>query len=643
MTSRHDSKNHNGKPDIKALLARIDYLEELDRWHLFALDLLLSLREVHNDVRHGRNPAVILGGTREYLGRLMAWKNMAFLTVNEDDANFLLFDCAPEEDWEWIQREIDHLIGTGEFAWALNQNREVVLNAQERDCPLVLHVLTTKSRIRGMFVGVPAAPLESLQEGCLHLLSIVLHHTAYVLESAELYRLLSEENEALEAKIAERTAELQYQHTHDALTGLPNRVVLVDRISQAIRHAQHRGRSVALLMLDIDAFKLVNDTLGRANGDALLKEIAQRLHQRLREGEDAKRVDLDESTVSRLGSDEFCVLIPNLEDLDDILHAVQTIQQVIGQPVVLDDQIFYPTCAVGISVYPEDGENPETLLTQADIAMHHAKARGKSIHQFYTPKMNAQALSHLTLANELRRALEQEEFLLYYQPQVDIAKGRVAGVEALIRWQKPGQGLVSPMEFIPLLEEDSSLILPVGDWVLREACRCVKRLRAGGFPELRVAVNLSANQFLDEELAQRIAGILRAEGVTGEAIELELTERTLMNDVPRAISTLETLNALGLRLAVDDFGTGYSSLSYLKRFPINTLKVDRSFVKDTPDSAEDSAIVRAIIAMADSLGQEVVAEGAETAEQVSFLKGLECRYVQGFYFSKPLPEDQLTP
>ena len=630
------------KKDLEALQARIDYLEETNRWHLFGLDLLLSLREVHNNAWHGRNPAVILRGAREYLERLFPWKSIAFLTVSEEDSSFVLFDTYPESDWEWMQSEVDQIIESGEFAWAINQNREVIYQAKQRDCAMVLHVLTTKTRIRGMFVGVPAQPLDTIPEGSLHLLSIILHHAAYVLESAELYHLLSEENEALEATVAERTEELRYQFTHDTLTGLPNRVLFLDRLNQAIKHAELRERHIGVLVVDIDGFKLINDSLGRQWGDEFLNQIAQRLSHHIAESSAPDGIPaLEEATVARLGVDEFCVLLPAANEIDELVDAIRHIQAIIAEPFSIPEQVIYATVTVGASVYPDDGRNGEALLAQADIAMHHAKALGKASYQFYAPKMNAKALDHLTMAGQLRQALEREEFVLHYQPQMDIHSGRVAGVEALIRWQKPDGTLVPPMEFIPLLEDDPSLIVPTGQWVMEEAARFVNRLKERGFDDLTVAINLSASQFMDTGLTAQVEEILHRHAITPERFELELTESTIMRDVPRAVEMLNALNELGVKLAIDDFGTGYSSLAHLKRFPLDILKVDRSFVRDLPGDADDSAIVRAIMAMASTLNLDVVTEGVETAEQLDFLRELGARYIQGYYFSKPLQEDRL--
>jgi diguanylate cyclase (GGDEF)-like protein len=628
--------------DWQRLEQRVDYLEEINRWHLFGLDLLLSLREVHDTVREGRNPAVILNSTRDYLNRLLNWRAIAFFTVNEVNSEFLLYDLSPESEREWIEKEVEGLIDNGEFAWALNQNRQVVYPARDRDCSLVLHVLTTKSRLRGMFVGVPAVPVDSIPDGSLQILSVILHHTAYVLESAELYHLLHDENRLLEEKIAEHTEQMRYQVTHDVLTGLPNRVLFADRLGQAIRHTAYSSLRCGVLMVDVDSFMLVNDSLGRASGDDFLRQFGQRLHHQLTDGRGLGQLPaLDEATVARVGVDEFLILLPQLQRVEEVADTIELIHQITSHPFSIEGQIVYITVSIGASLCPDDSDSAETLLAQADVAMHHAKANGKGSSQFYTPRMNERALDRLTMANRLREALDERQFVLYYQPQIDLGSGRVSGVEALIRWRRSDGVLVPPMEFIPLLEDDQSLIIPTGRWVMDEAARLLKRVISLGHAPFKVAVNLSATQFMDPGLAEHVAHVLSSHLISAGDFELELTESTIMRDVPRAVSTLNQLNELGVKLAIDDFGTGYSSLAYLKRFPLDLLKIDRSFVRDVQRDQEDAAIVRAVVAMAHTLGLHVVAEGVETREQLDFLSRLGARYIQGFLYSRPLPEEEL--
>jgi diguanylate cyclase (GGDEF)-like protein len=386
---------------------------------------------------------------------------------------------------------------------------------------------------------------------------------------------------------------------------------------------------LAILFIDLDRFKNINDTLGHEAGDRVLKQVAERLLGCLREGD----------TVGRLGGDEFVVLIEELAQPMHVAAVAQKIIAAVAQPVVLEAHEFHITASIGISTYPDDSEDMQGLLKNADISMYRAKEQGKNNYQFYSALMNIHTLDRLALESGLRHALERNEFLLHYQPKVDIGSGRITGMEALLRWQRPGQELIPPAQFIALAEE-TGLIVPIGEWVLRTACARNKSWREEGLPPLRIAVNLSARQFAHANLLQDVARALRETGLDPAALEFEITESMVMHDPERAVTLLTRLKAMGIHLSIDDFGTGYSSLSYLKRFPIDSVKIDRSFIHDIPGDADDAAITRAIIAMAHSLRLKVIAEGVETEEQLSFLRELGCDEMQGYYFSEPLAEDE---
>jgi diguanylate cyclase (GGDEF)-like protein len=418
---------------------------------------------------------------------------------------------------------------------------------------------------------------------------------------------------------------------YDSLTNVTNRSFFYDRVELAMARARRYKRVLAVLILDLDHFKAVNDTLGHTFGDRLLKRVAERLTGCLRASD----------TVARLGGDEFAVLLPEIEQIDDVTGVVDKIMATLREPVMLEEQEIFVSVSIGSSLYPNDGEDAETLLKNADSAVLRAKQVGRNNHQFYAPLMNAEASRRLQLGNALRRALERREFLLHYQPQVDTDRGELVGVEALVRWRHPGLGLVSPGEFIPLAEE-TGLILPIGDWVLREACRQARAWHDDGFPPVRMAVNLSNRQFSQEGLVESITAALEETKLEPHRLALELTESGFMHNEEGAIATLKTLKEMGIHVSIDDFGTGYSSLRYLKRFPIDELKIDRSFVRDVTTDHDDAAIVGAIIAMANSLRVSVIAEGVETAEQLSFLREQGCNVIQGFYLSRPLPTEEMT-
>jgi diguanylate cyclase (GGDEF)-like protein len=379
------------------------------------------------------------------------------------------------------------------------------------------------------------------------------------------------------------------------------------------------------MFIDLDRFKIINDTLGHNFGDGLLVEVAHRLKICVRESD----------LLARLGGDEFVVALAGDDVVNAAVQVAEKIISTLSHPYQIEGRILHSTASIGISLYPLDGGSIESLMKTADTAMYHAKATGRNNFRFFSPEMNQSSNERLLLENSLHRALERGEFTVYYQPQVDIASGRMVGAEALIRWHHPERGMVSPLEFIPLAEENG-MILPIGTWVLREVCRQIKAWRELGLTDLRFAVNLSPRQFRQENLVDNILGILREFDVPPSALELEITEGSVMENADTAVSLLNQLSRHGLSIAIDDFGTGYSSLSHLKRFPVSKLKIDRSFVMDIPGDPDDSAIAIAVIQLARSLGLKTVAEGVETAEQRQFLSGQGCDMLQGYWYSKPL-------
>ena len=439
--------------------------------------------------------------------------------------------------------------------------------------------------------------------------------------------LLTQDNAA--RRLAESA--LQFQNNRDPLTGLANRNLLRDRLGQAIAFAARASQAIWVLFVDLDRFKFINDSLGHLAGDELLKKIAERLEGAVRETD----------TVARLGGDEFVLLLPEHGDCALSTVIVQRIMDAIAQPLTIEGHEFFLTCSIGVSAFPADGNEVETLIKHADIAMYRAKELGRSNFQFYTAKMNEQALERLRLEGDMRLAIERCEFLLHYQPQVDLRSGRVVGMEALIRWQHPQLGMVAPGRFIGLAEE-TGLIVPIGAWVLRTACAQVCAWRREGLGSLRVSVNLSARQFYQRDLTQTIADILSETGLAPQYLELELTESMVMTDVEHAVTVLRDLKRLGVQMSIDDFGTGYSSLSYLKRFPIDVLKIDQSFVRDITLDPDDAAIVTSIISLAHNLRLNVIAEGVETEAQLRYLQQHGCDEIQGYYFSRPVPAEQFA-
>ena len=424
---------------------------------------------------------------------------------------------------------------------------------------------------------------------------------------------------------------IQYLATHDALTGIPNRAKFSRMLNLAIESARRRDGKFAVLFVDLDRFKTINDSLGHALGDKLLKETAARLGQVLRSND----------VVARLGGDEFVVLMEGISEIELVRAAAHGILSAVAQTIDLMGHECRVTASIGISMYPADGHDEQSLMKNADIAMYRAKDEGKNNYRFYSRDIMGRAIERLMLETGLRHALERNEFFLHYQPKQNLATGRITGVEALLRWNHPELGNLSPSQFIPLAE-DTGLIVPIGKWVLETACAQNMAWQREGLLPIGVAVNLSARQFADENLLKDIASALQATGLTPELLELEITESMVMQNTEQAIKLLAAIKRMGVRLAIDDFGTGYSSMAYLKRFPIDTLKIDRSFIREIPKNAEDNAIAEAIISMGKALGLTVVAEGIETPEQETFLRNHGCDETQGYLFSKPIANTEFS-
>lgn len=448
-------------------------------------------------------------------------------------------------------------------------------------------------------------------------------------EQSILIAMAASISSALKRQQAEAT--IRYQAFHDLLTGLPNRMLFNDRLPLALVQAARSGDMVAVMFLDLDRFKIINDTLGHAIGDQLLQAVAQRLAGCLRAGD----------TISRWGGDEFTLLLPQVACAEDAAKAAQRIIEALKPAFYLEGHELYISSSIGIALYPDDGHDTQTLLKNADAALYRVKEQGRNGFQIYTPAINSRASELLALENSLHHALERNQFILHYQPQVNIVTGEIIRMEALVRWQHPEFGSIPPGVFIPLAE-DNGLILSIGDWVLQTACAQTKVWQDAGLPGLRVAVNLSARQFQQPHLLETIAQILAAVQLAPECLELEITETTAMQNIEFTTDLLRDLQALGVHISMDDFGTGYSSLGYLKRFPLHTIKIDRSFVRELTTNPNDAAIVRAVIALARGLNLRVVAEGVETREQLECLRSLNCEEMQGYLFSHPLPTDAAT-
>jgi len=510
---------------------------------------------------------------------------------------------------------------TIEALWAVDRDVQVVICSAHTDYDWSEVVERLQHSDRLLVLRKPAEPIEVLQ--CATALSRKWHNE----------RLVREQMERLEQVITVRTSgleaanrQLRHLATHDALTGLPNRVLLDDRLTQAVAHADRDGRSFALMVCDLDRFKMVNDSLGHGAGDELLQEVARRLTGLVRS------VD----TVARLGGDEFVLLITSIQIPADAQRLAAQAIEVLQAPVRIAGIDVHTSPSIGIAFYPADGRTIEALTAHADAAMYCAKQRGRGNVQCFEGGMNAGSEDRVQLESDLHNAIAMKQFQLYYQPKVNTATGMVRSAEALIRWVHPERGLIPPDSFIPLAEE-CGLIGAIGEWVVREACRQARAWQDSGMTPLRISVNLSPSQFRGSGLTQTIRNALDEAGLHPQYLEVELTESTVMSEPEESIAILEQLSAMGVLVSVDDFGTGYSSMSYLRRFPIDKLKIDRVFINEIASRPEDASIVRAIVSLAHSLRLKVVAEGVETPAQLDFLKNVGCDEYQGFHFSRPVP------
>jgi diguanylate cyclase (GGDEF)-like protein len=468
--------------------------------------------------------------------------------------------------------------------------------------------------------------LRAQEDGARAKAELSAHHEAQLREANEHLVVATVRAQTMTEVAEQATVEMSYMAKHDFLTGLPNRSLLTDRLAQSMALAQRHDRKVALIYLDLDHFKHINDSLGHAVGDQLLQSVAKRL-------QDCVRLS---DTVCRQGGDEFVVLLAEVQTAQDAHLTAEKLLKTMAEPLLIGSHRLHVTLSIGISLYPDHGhgQDVETMVKNADIAMYHAKRSGRNNYQVFTPEMNVRAVARHSVEEALRHALEQHEFVLHYQPKVNLATGLMTGAEALIRLQQADQGLVGPREFVRIAE-DCGLILPIGQWVLREACRQTAAWLQAGLDLGQIAVNVSAVEFYSKDFLAGVRTILNDTGLDPRHLELELTESGLMRDTELTTANLHALKDLGVQIAVDDFGTGYSSLSYLQRFPIDTLKIDQSFVQDI-DGDAGKAIVSAVIAMGLSLKQQVVAEGIETLQQLAFLQSHHCASGQGFFFSRPV-------
>jgi len=479
--------------------------------------------------------------------------------------------------------------------------------------PIVIDVRTGIDDLAGIIVDA----------GMRHMVN------GYIITQNGVYAGMGTGRDLLDEITRRKQAHLCYLAHFDQLTGLPNRLLFEDRLQRACLNAQRSGRMLALLFIDLDRFKFINDTFGHPTGDELLRSVAERLVSSIRKCD----------TVARLSGDEFTVVLENIESVSDAVQVAQNLASVLSRPFSIRENEFHITSSIGISVCPDHDTAPDGLIRKADAAMYHAKKNHRGRWLVYDETMESGALERLTIESALRTALDRHEFMLHYQPQCRAATGEIVGAEVLIRWNHPQLGPVSPAKFIPIAEE-TGLIVPIGEWVLREACRQHIAWKKLGLPPIRIAINISAVQFRQKDFHQLVQKIIRETGLSPECLELELTESVVMSDAASTAASLAQLRQLGIRLAVDDFGTGYSSLSYLREFPLDRLKIDRSFIHNIDKVPANLAIVRAIVALGKNLGLDIIAEGVETGTELALVAANDCTEVQGYHISRPMPADR---
>ncbi|MBL4608118.1 MAG: bifunctional diguanylate cyclase/phosphodiesterase [Pseudomonadales bacterium] len=629
----------NEQSENAYLSNRLNHLEETNRWHLHTLNVISALCNLYQKPKAIKDPVHLISQTAPYILQVTPFSVLGFCSLSSDNNEVDLDYINNEQEKENLRKDLEYLIESGDFAWALHSHIPQVYHQSNRTT--VLASVTTPTRIRGIFIGhVPAS--SHFKEHHKKGLHAIIQNCAYALESHELQHVIKGQNEHLIKSFISQNAKLKAQESVNQLTNLPNRQNFKTTVQQHLEHAASTGEKVAVVLLNLDLFKRVNESLGHDVGDYFLKAISQRLLQSLKQAEINRTQQETHSaySLSHFGADEFCILLTDICSLDQIKKVMLQLNVDFSKPHTYENEVIIQTFSAGISLFPDNSNNATELLQFADIALDQAKKKGRNQYLFYANDEQFRVIDQLSLARDLHRALEKEEFTLFFQPQINTKINKVTGIEALIRWTDHKGQTIPPDKFIPLAE-DTGLIIPIGNWVIDEACRNLKILQDFGFHDIPMSINIAAQQFAEHDFVETLSKTVEKYQLSTELIELELTERVVMGDVKTAISTLMELRNAGYKIAIDDFGTGYSSLSYIKHLPIDRLKIDKSFISDIPRDRGSVAIVKAITQLAQGINMEVIAEGVENLMQVEMINSLGCYEAQGYLYCKPICMEDL--
>ncbi|MDH5457383.1 MAG: EAL domain-containing protein [Nitrospinota bacterium] len=633
----------------------IEQIECENQWYASVFEFLKSIETTRPD--HFRDVSLnpLYENTHRYLNQIISFRNAAFYLMDEQDNAFTLDYWQPASRESLFRRQIASLIKNGEFDWCGEPDRSYVYYDDKSGSSLIIQAIATPNHCFGVFAGMYRGNLlPDKSHEKLNRVSVVLGNLGQVMEGIfsrsrhfkpedTVSPIVQSEPATIENKNTAFPNDEVYQQQgphilskqpfHDFVTELPSRALVEDRLKMALAHARYSGEKVAVLILDVDNFKRVNDFMGIPAGDMLLRNLSQRIRKCLRE----------EDTLGRQGGDEFIMLLPDIHLIQDVEFRAQKILDGIRGSFQFEGQEIHSSCSVGIAVYPDDAEDTAELIQKAKSAMCQAKEEGKDRYKFFKPFMLSKGYRQMNLENSLRKAVDREEFQLHFQPKMSFQTGTIEGMEALLRWNHPEGGLIYPSEFVPVAEE-IGLIQPIGEWVLLNACQQIKAWKRAGFPSVSIAVNLSGYQVNQPNFISKVQTILERTGVDPKSLEMEITETVLMDNSDVALSNLRQLDEMGIRISIDDFGTGYSSLSYLKRFPIHALKIDQSFVRGIGKLGQgtDAVITKAIVSLAQALNLRTVAEGVEHVQEKNYLESIGCDDMQGYLFSKPLPVEEIN-